>query len=651
MLEEKYDNLPQADGSQLSETTDIKKTTDTVFNSEAIPALQNDALVDNQAILDAIASSNAEESEDETLKERHAIPLLDYEALDMDTLVHELQKLVTNEKVMSIKEHVEEIKKAFLAKYHHLLEEKKEEFRVENTDPNETFEYHFPLKSKFDHYYTLYKENKNTHFKSLQSSLKSNLETRLAIVEELRNLIDPQANIKDTLKHFNDLRERWKNAGPIPKDKYNHVWNNYHFHVENFYDYLHLDREARDIDFKHNLELKLKIIARVEELVLEEDTNKAFRELQDLHKIWKEDIGPVSKEHRDEIWNKFSELTKQMHDKREKLFEKQRGTELENLAAKKEIIAKIEQLATEKVSAHAQWLQQIEKVEALRNAFFAAGKVPSDVNEATWAAFKTAVRNFNSFKNSFYKDIKKDQTENLNKKIALVAKAKELQESEDFATTTPIMKQIQEEWKQIGHVPRKYSDKIWNEFKEACNHYFAKVKEQRNEENSEEITAFENKKAYLETIKEFQLTGDHKTDLEAIKKHIETWKNFGKVPFPRRHIEGKFNKILDALFEKLSLSKKETDMMRFSNRMENLSENNDVRKLDNEKIFLMRKIEEVQNEIFQLENNIQFFTNTKNAKKENSIVLEVRKNIAIHKESLEVWREKLKQLRNLNSEQ
>lgn len=652
MLEEKHDNLPDADGSQLSESIDSQNTIAIQPNSDEIPASSpNDSTTENQTILDAIASTNAEESEDETLKERHDIPLLDYEALDMDTLVNELQKLVTTEKVMSIKEHVEEIKKAFLAKYHHLLEEKKEEFTAENTNPNETFEYHFPLKNKFDHYYTLYKDNKNTHFKSLQTSLKSNLDNRLAIVEELKNLIDPQANIKDTLKHFNDLRERWKNAGPIPKDKYNHVWNNYHFHVENFYDYLHLDREARDIDFKHNLDLKLKIIARVEELILEEDINKAFRELQDLHKIWKEDIGPVSKEHRDEIWNKFSELTKQMHDKREKLFEKQRGSELENFAAKKEIIAKIEQLATEKVNAHGQWLIQIEKVEALRNAFFSAGKVPSEVNEATWATFKTAVRNFNSFKNSFYKDIKKDQTENLNKKIALVAKAKELQESEDFAATTPIMKQIQEEWKQIGHVPRKYSDKIWNEFKEACNHYFAKLKEQRSEENGEEIAAFENKKAYMETIKEFQLTGDHKTDLDAIKKHIETWKNFGKVPFPRRHIEGKFNKILDALFDKLSLSKKETDMMRFSNRMENLSESNDMRKLDNEKIFLMRKIEEVQNEIFQLENNIQFFTNTKNAKKENSIVLEVRKNIAIHKESLDVWKDKLQQLRNLNLEQ
>ncbi|MFV8359820.1 DUF349 domain-containing protein [Flavobacterium sp. LS1P3] len=670
MLEEKNDNLLEADGNlehNSVESTPIEsevletETSDTVTT---IPAednavtlsdeelLANDPITEteNQTVLDAIAETNAAESEDETLKERHEIPMQDYDTLSLEALVDELKSLVSNEKVMSFKEHIEEIKKAFLAKYNHLLEEKKEEFLAENQDPNEEFQYHSPLKTNFDKYYSLFRDTKNTHFKSLQTNLKTNLENRLAIVEELKELINPQENIKDTLKHFNDLRERWKTAGPIPKDKYNHVWNNFHFHVENFYDYLHLDREARDLDFKHNLDQKQKIVARVEELVNEADINKAFRELQDLHRIWKEDIGPVSREHRDAIWNKFSDLTKQMHDKREVLFENQRGTELENLEKKKEIIAKIEVLATEKVNAHTQWLAQIEKVEALRTAFFSAGKVPSDVNEETWASFKTAVRNFNSFKNSFYKDIKKDQNDNLSKKTALVAKAKELQESLDFAATTPIMKQIQDEWKQIGHVPRKYSDKIWKEFKDACNHYFDKLKEQKNEENGEEVAAFDNKKAYLETLREFQLTGDHKTDLDAIKLHIETWKNFGKVPFPRRHIEGKFNKILDALFEKLSLSKKDTDMMRFANRMDHLSESNDTRKLDNEKIFLMRKIDEVQNEIFQLENNIQFFTNTRNAKKENSIVLEVRKNIAIHKESLDVWKEKLKQLRNLNQE-
>lgn len=661
MLEEKNDNLQEADGKLGIEISDSTQ-------EDAIETLNSDAKVENeisntevenntekeennhQTALDAITNSNAEESEDETLKERHDIPMKDYDTFALDALVDELKKLIQIDKVMSVKDHIEEIKKSFLLQYNHLIEEKKEEFNASKQDPNEEFEYHSPLKSKFDEYYNVFREKRNAHFKHLQSNLKTNLENRLAIVEELKELINPQENIKDTLKHFNDLRERWKNAGAIPKDKYNHVWNNYHFHVENFYDYLHLDREARDLDFKYNLDQKQKIIARVEELLNETDISKAFRELQDLHRIWKEDIGPVSKEHRDTIWNKFSELTKKIHDKREVLFESQRANEQQNLEVKKEIIAKIEVLGTEKVNSHSQWLVQIQKVEGLRNEFFAAGKVPAEVNEETWAAFKTAVRNFNAFKNSFYKDIKKDQNDNLNKKMALVAKAKELQESTDFGSTTPVMKQIQEEWKQIGHVPKKYSDKIWKEFKDACNHYFDKLKEHKSEENVDEINAFDNKKAYLDILRAYQLTGDHKTDLDAIKKHIEIWKGYGKVPFSRRHIEGKFNKILDALFEKLSLSKKETEMMRFSNRIDSLSDSNDTRKLDNEKIFLMRKIEEVQNEIFQLENNIQFFTNTKNAKKENSIVLEVRKNIAIHKESLEVWKDKLKQLRNLNLE-
>jgi hypothetical protein len=667
MLEENNDNLQKAHGyvaNDSSESVQVEAPTpetesisDTTENTIAeTQVLGEEELITrddvpeniNQKALSSIEDSNAEESEDETLKERHHIPMQDYDTLSMEELVDELQILVDNDKVMSVKGHVEEIKKAFLAQYNHFIEEKKEEYQAENPDTTEDFQYNFPLKGKFDQSYSLYKDNKNIHFKSLQTNLKSNLENRLAIVEELKELINPQENIKDNLKHFNELRERWKNAGSIPKDKYNHVWNNYHFHVENFYDYLHLDREARDLDFKHNLEQKQKIVARVEELVNEEDINKSFRELQDLHRIWKEDIGPVSKEYRDEIWNQFSDLTKKMHDKREVLFEKLRGAELENLEKKKEIIAAIVVLATVKVNAHSQWLAQIEKVEALRTAFFSAGKVPSEINEKTWAEFKLAVRNFNSFKNSFYKEIKKDQSENLAKKNALVAKAQELQESTDFAATTPIMKKIQDEWKQIGHVPRKHSDKIWKEFKDACNHYFDKLKEQKDEHSVEEIESFDKKKSYLETLREYQLTGDHKTDLDAIKLHIETWKNFGKVPFPRRHIEGKFNKILDALFDKLSLSKKDTDMLRFSNRMDHLSENNDTRKIENEKIFLMRKIDEVKNEIFQLENNIQFFTNTRNAKKENSIVLEVRKNIAIHKESLDVWKEKLKQLRNLN---
>ena len=645
-------------GEQITETPkEVPSTENTEIATENVIELTDEQVADDTVVVEeesdfamnAINNANAEESEDETVKGRYDIPLQDYEALPMEKLVEELETLVVTDQVMSIREHVEEIKKAFLSKYYHFLDEKKDEFHAENPDTTEDFHYNFPLKAKFDALYNQYRDKKNTHFKSLQNNLQANLENRMALVEELKNLVNnPSGNIANSLKQLNDIRERWKTAGPIPKDKYNHVWNNFHFHIENFYDFLHLDREARDIDFKINLEQKQKIIARVAELVNEPDINKSFRELQDLHKIWKEDIGPVSREHREEVWKQFSELTKQMHDKRETFYEGFRAKETDNLEKKNRIIAELEVLAQEKVDSHQAWLNQIVKVEALRNEFFATGKVPSDVNEATWASFKTAVRNFNVLKNSFYKEIKKDQNDNLSRKQALVAKANELKESEDFTATTPLMKQIQEDWKLVGHVPRKFSDVLWKEFKGACNHYFERLKESKSEENAEEVAAFEKKIEYLETLRSFELVGDHKTDLDGIKAHIEAWKAIGRVPFNRRHIEGKFNKILDALFEKLSSSKKEGEQLRFANRLDNIAGSEDSRKLDNEKIFTMRKIDEIQNEIFQLENNIQFFQNTRNAKKENSIVTEVRKTIERHKEELITWKDKLKQIRNLN---
>lgn len=628
MLEEMNDNLHEADGQEQFES-------------------QEDVVVKNQSAQDVIDDSNAEENEDDSISDKHDIPLLDYEPMSMEELVAELDNLVKNHKVMAIKDHVEEIRKAFMNHYHHLIDEKRDEFNAENHDENAEFEYHFPLKNKFEAVYDDYKSKRNNHYNQLQKNLKSNLNKRTELIEELKNLVDntdESLTIADMFKKLNDIREQWKSAGAIPRDKYNIVWNNYHFHVERFYDLIHLDKEARDQDFKLNLEQKLAIIERGKELLKESDIAKAFRELQLLHRVWKEEIGPVAREQREAIWNEFSDITKQMHDKREAFFANAKAREEDNLANKNNIIRAIDALGDEEITSHNGWQNQIKKMEALREQFFKAGRVPAEVNEATWDAFKTAVRGFNAKKNNFYKEIKHEQQENLNKKLALVEKAESLKDNEDFNMVTPIMKQIQEEWKQIGHVPRKYSDKVWADFKNACNHYFDRLHKVRNQENKVEVEAFDKKKAYLEDLKSFELTGDHKTDLDAIKAHIEAWKAIGKVPFNRRHIEGKFNKILDALFEKLSLSKKDTEMMKFDAKLEQMVENEDGRALEKEQFFIRKKIDEVQNEIFQLENNIQFITN---AKKDNPFLKEVQKNIDRHKDELKLWKEKLSKLREI----
>ena len=627
MSEATHDNLHNADGQDQMEQLD-------------------GVTIISQSVLEEIDNSNAEESEDDSIKEKHEIPVLDYDAMSMEALTEELEKLVENEKVMAIKDHVEGIRKAFSDKYHHFIDEKKEEFLAQNNEEGLDFEYHFPLKNKFDGIYNAYKASKAKHFKQLQNNLEQNFAVRESLIDELKNLIDSgDTSISDMFKKVNEIRERWKNAGAIPRDKYNILWNNYHFHMERFYDIMHLDKEARDLDLKHNLEQKQLIIAKAKELLNETDVMKAFRELQLLHRVWKEEIGPVDREHREAIWNEFSEITKQMHDKREALYALARGKETENLAIKNEIISQIIALGNEKIDSHSGWQAQIQKMEALREAFFKAGKVPAEVTEETWANFKNAVRSFNANKNVFYKDIKHEQHENLTKKLELVEKAKSLKESTDFAATTPIMKKIQDDWKKIGHVPRKYSDSIWKDFKDACNAYFDRMHEARNAETSEEVEAFEKKKAFLEELKSFTLTGEHKADLDAIKAHIATWKTFGKVPFNRRHIEGKFNKILDALFEKLSMSKKDTEMMRFSNRLEQLSEGDDRRALEQEQFFIRKKIDEVQSEIFQLENNIQFISSS--SKGENPFIKEVQKNIERHKDDLKLWKEKLQQIKNM----
>ena len=630
MLEEKNDNLHEADGQQNLE------------------AQENETVTLPKTAQDAIDDSNAEENEDETVQEKHGIPMLDYDSLSMDELTAELDQLVHNHKVMAIKDHVEEIRKAFMDKYHHFLDDKRDEFNATNTDETATFEYHFPLKNKFDSVYEDYKTNRNNHYNQLQKNLKSNLEVRNDLIEELKALVDntdETLSISDMFKKLNDIRERWKNAGAIPRDKYNIVWNNFHFHIERFYDLIHLDKEARDQDFKHNLEQKQQIIERAKELLNETEIMKAFRELQLLHRVWKEEIGPVDREFRENIWNEFSDITHQMHEKREAYFGQAKERENENLATKNQIIAEIDTLGKEQITSHNGWQAQIKKMEALRDRFFKAGRVPAEVNEATWASFKKAVREFNANKNAFYKDIKHEQQENLNKKMALVEKAVSLKDSEDYNATTPIMKKIQDDWRKIGHVPRKYSDKIWKEFKDACNHYFDRLHKVKNAENQEEIDAFEKKKEYLDNLKTFELTGDHKTDLDAIKAHIEAWKAIGRVPFNRRHIEGKFNKILDALFEKLSLSKKDTEMMKFDAKLEQMVENEDGRALEKEQYFIRKKIDEVQNEIFQLENNIQFISSS--SKGENPFIKEVNKSIDRHKEELKLWKEKLSKLREI----
>lgn len=641
------DNLQNADGKNEAEVTNVESTpkeikieNDVEITSETIGS---ETELKEESHVDAIENSNAEDAEDESNAERHDVEKKDYSVMDLEALTNEFESLLKNHKVQTISSHVNEIKTEFKSKYNALLEEKKEEFIANGGNPID-FYYSSDIKKRFNTAAKDYKQSINSYYNDREKNLKQNLENRLAIIEEIKTLVGVEENMNTTYKQFKELQDKWRKAGPIPRDKYNNAWNTYHHHVERFYDFLHLNRDLRDMDFKHNYDQKLKIIERAEELAADDNINRTFRELQILHKLWKEELGPVDKEHREAIWERFSNATKTIHDKRQAYYADLDKAYEKNLEKKEEIIAQITTLNSEEFDSHAALQKRIKTIEALREDFFNAGKVPLKKNEATWKKFKDAVREFNRNKNKFYKGLKKDQYENLQLKLNLIKTAEDNKNSEDFKTVTPLMKNIQNQWKTIGHVPRKDSDKIWKQFKDACNHYFDRMHAERKAENQELYDAFDKKQALVDTIKFFEVTEDAKADIKILQEKITKYKTIGHVPQNKRFIDAKFHKTIDAAFDKVKMERSKLDMIRFESRLESISDGNDTRALDNEQNFIRKKIDDVKSEINQLENNLQFFSNIKS---DNPLVKDVHNNIKKHKKALDTWKSKLKRVREM----
>lgn len=633
--------MSELNNEQLPDVTKTPHST----NQEVNVTHNSDA---TQHILNEINRENAEDAEDLDNKKRHEIPMLHYEAMSLDALKQEFKKLLHTEKVQAIKKHVDAIKNEFDKKYEELLEEKKEEYVADGGEEYD-FKYEHPLHREFYALVSEYRDKRNQYYKDLEVVHQENLIKRREIIEEIKNLINVEENINTTFKHFQQLQDRWRKAGAVSHSEYNDLWNNYYHHVENFYDFIDLSRDLRDIDFKRNLEEKQKIVEKAEALAESDvDPIKAFHELQLLHKVWKEDIGPVAREHREEIWHRFSNATKAVHEKRQYYFDNLDKMYEANAVKKNEIIEKLKTVAERKITTHGAWQKGIKEVENLREQFLNTGRVPNTLTEEIWHKFKEVVREFNRKKNSYYKNLKKEQQENLEKKLALLEIAKNNKDSQDWEAVTPVMKKIQEDWKAIGNVPKKNTDKIWKEFRKACNDYFDQYhKAVRNNQNKE-FEALEKKKEFLDKIKEYQLGDNREKELETLQGFVEQWDSFGKVPHAKKGIDLKFHKIIDSFYKKLDFDKQEIELIKYNNKLERLANDDNEDLLTNEMMFVRRKIDEIKAEVLQLENNLQFFSNVDD---KNPLVRDVIRNINHQKETLETWKAKLRELRTLQNAQ
>ena len=591
--------------------------------------------VDNSEEVAAVEKVDTKEQHEVKIEE---IVAVDYTTLSLEELVKELQNTLSSKPVNKIKDQVEAVKNAFNLKFGALLAEKKKVFIEEGGNVID-FQFTTPVKGEYNTLLSDYKKQRDAHYNAIDRQMNDNLDKRVQVIENLKSLIE-NADANTMYKEFRVLQDTWRSIGAVSKTRYNDTWKTYHHHVERFYDLLHLSNDFRDLDFKNNLEEKLKIILKAEALAASSDVNEAFKELQELHKIWKEDIGPVAKDVREDVWQKFSAITKEIHDRRHEHFREMKSKYQEIVVLKMAVIERFNAYDTSDNKTHKDWQNSIVDTEKLRQEYFNAGKLPYAKSEEVWQKFKAATKKFNSSKNHFYKDEKSEQQENLKKKLALIEVAESLKESEDWEVATDSMKKIQADWKKIGHVPRKFSDDIWNKFKAACNSYFDRYHDQKNAVSKEQQASVDAKKAFLDTLKE-----EKEYTKESILEAIKAWKDLGPLPRNVRHLEGKFNKQIDRLLEGLSLDKKEVDMLKFTYVIDGLFSNEDFRKLDSEQLLVRKKIDEVVKEMQQLENNLGFFSN---AKDDNPLVLNVKNRVNEFKEDLVIWKAKLSYLRKLD---
>jgi hypothetical protein len=630
------ENQDQLDNSSTENTkveTDTKTTIDTV-SEDTIETSPEKNLKET-----TVDDSKTSESKD--VEAAKIIKMEDYDKFSIEELTSAIKNLINEEAVQKIVSNVNAIKTSFNHKFKEFISAKKEEFVAEGGNE---IDFHFKsdVKYAFNGFVNDYKKKIKSYYKQKEDERNDNFNKKLALIEELKALITSSES-STMYKDFKALQEKWHHIGPVPREKNEDTWQTYRHYEQQVYDLLHLNSDFRNLDFKHNLEEKTKIVERAEQLSEEDDNNKAFKELQILHRLWKEEIGPVAREFRDDIWNRFSEATKKIHDKRQEFFDSLEEKYKENIPKKEAVIEKIKTIISEEITSHNIWQNKIKEFEALRNEFFKIGKVTKEKSDELWETFREATKNFNQQKNNFYKSIKKEQQANLDKKKELVDKANSLKDSEDLDATTEIYKKIQAEWKTIGHVPRKFSDKIWKEFRAACNHFFDRLHNIQDEANKELLVVFEQKKEYLEKLKN-DISEDVKVTIDDVKKYINEWKGFGKVPSNMRFIESKFNKVIDKLFSSLDMDKRDSAMLRFKNSIDSLMEQNDTRKIENEMYFIRKKIDETTKELKLLENNLGFFSNVS---PDNPMVKGVYKNIEKHQSELDLWKKKLIYLNGL----
>jgi hypothetical protein len=492
------------------------------------------------------------------------------------------------------------------------------------------------------------KEKRQKLFKEQEQEKQVNLEKKLAIIEKIKAMVTSPEEANKSYKDFKALQDEWKEIKNVPAEKANELWRNYQLYVEQFYDLLKLNSEAREYDFKKNLELKTKLCEAAEKLADEPDVISAFHQLQKLHQEYRE-IGPVSKELREEIWNRFKAASTVINKRHQQHFEGMRAKEEDNLAKKTALCEKVEAIAAEENKTGSDWERHTKEIIELQAEWKTIGFAPQKMNVKIFERFRAACDDFFGRKAEYFRTLKENFKENAEKKRALIEKAKALQDSTEWKSTGDKLINLQKEWKTIGMVPKKLGDQLWEEFLGACNKFFEARKAAGGGTRNDERENLEKKRDVIERLKAAAEEAGEGLQ-EKVQQLVEEYQAIGHVPFKEKDkLYEEYHAVLDKLYKELNISVAKRRLTKFKDNLKQVAERGE-NALDSERARLMRQYEQLKQEVQTYENNLGFLNAS--SKKGSSLIDEMNRKVQKLKDEVQLVREKIKAIdaENANKE-
>ena len=568
----------------------------------------------------------------------------DYSQFSQIELVNTLRELVENEDGQDRK--INLIVAAFNLKVKDNIAELKKRFVEEGGNPDEFVAEEDPYENDIRELIKKHRQARFEQAKKMEAEKETNLQKKYAIIEDIKNLLNTEESINKTFQEFRELQRLWYELGPVPQAKMKDLWDTYHFHVENFYDYIKINKELRDLDLKKNLEMKINLCEKAEELLIEPSVIRAFNTLQKFHEQWRE-IGPVPRDKKDEIWDRFKAVTSAINQKHQEFFEKRKGEQKRNLEAKIALCEKVEEICNMEIDSHRDWDDKSKQLIELQKVWRTIGFAPKRDNNKIYDRFRNACDQFFNKKRDFYSQNKELQNKNMQMKIDLCMEAEALKESADWKKTTQQFIDIQKRWKEIGPVPRKHSDLLWKRFRAACDYFFDRKSEHFSDIDDEQLENLNAKKALITEVENFVPGGDVSDALKILREFQRKWTEIGHVPIREKdEIQNRFRTAINKHFDTLKVDSSKRESINFRSKIANLTENQrGLSKVRQEREKYMIKLKQLENDLTLLDNNIGFFANSKNAQ---ALIADVNQKIADTREKIEMLKEKIRIIDDLD---